>query len=138
MEPIDASIDIGLGLTVVTRIKLALESVPESGADWPADLDYIRLEVALWLPTQYGEIHPALVNEDIVCAGEDLAPEWGTKGPSAQRFVRTYVSAPTLSAAKALAAAWIESAVAALRTVTSARAARLAMREQRIREGMAS
>lgn len=138
MEPINASVDIGLGFQADTKIRLALEPAPESGSEWPIETDYIWLEVKLRLPAQFEELHPNLVDRDIICVGEVLSPTWGTKGVTPHRWRHTYVSAPTLSAARALADAWIAEAVAALRSVTSARAARLALRERRIKEGLES
>jgi hypothetical protein len=137
----DDKIDIGLGCAARVQISRDLLQPSQSGAEWEDEVDYIRLKIEVYLPTtpSGNTLAAPLQAPDVWCGGESLSGNWGrayTYYTPATRYVVFYVAAPTLSAAKALADAWVAEVIAVLRGVTSARAARLALRERRIQEGM--
>jgi hypothetical protein len=133
---------LGLGLTAtVTYRGLPPLDPPESGSEWSAELDWPRVEATLYLPsTPYGRgIEPPLRAAGVSVMGDSLDALWGqTEGTANHRMRVRGFSAPLVATAYADAAAFIDAAIATLREVVSARAARLAEREQTIARALES
>jgi hypothetical protein len=105
---------------------------PRVGAEWSIDLDRPAIIAYLTLPTREGRLDPSLQSPRDVF-GEPLSQSWGQRlqGGKGRRLLHRVIAASrseALSAARAYVATQIE----VLRTVTRARATRLAQRDATI------
>lgn len=108
------------------------------GADWDAEIDYVRVAAWVTLPTNLtGWIADDLRGSDVHVAGLLVDYSWGERCPAGrQRVIR--LGAETLAAAVAAVRHKVEHDVAALRAHVTARETRLALRAARIAKGRAT
>lgn len=138
--------DLGLGLTAtVTYRGLPPLDPPASGSEWFSLQDHPRVAATLRLPGVMDRDHfgaTTLLDHALRAPGatvltESLSPSWGAAGDGMRSRSITYTAADVGSAYAAATTA-ILTAIATLREVVSARAARLAEREATIARAMES
>jgi len=128
---------LGLGHTAILVVDEEAPLPMPVGADWEAEIDYVRVAATVILPTDVtGWIHDDLLGCNTHVAGILITQGWGDHCPvGRQRVIR--LSAETLADAVAAVRHKVECDIADLRSHVAAREARIALRESRIARGRA-